>query len=286
MDYFGKITDTNAENCFGGFSVKKRTFLLLIIYGIIAAYSSSLSYIETLAYVPPAAEKRDMAFLITRPSGRYAKSEYEFIRTQTGLSRSAVDSLANPELLLKYQDRYFGGADFNCKMNSPVSFEERISGVPALLAPLEDGDILITNCSHVLSWRNGHAAIVVDAENGVTLEAVVIGSNSRTQDISKWTRYPNFAVLRLKGADKKERAEIARSAMENLDDIPYKVAIGLFPAKYSELNLASGTQCAHLVWLAYAAYGYDIDSNHGLIVTPKDILESDLFERVQVFGMG
>lgn len=266
--------------------MKKRIFLLLIIYGIIAAYSSSLFYIETLAYVPPAAEKRKMAFLMTRSPGGYTENEYEFIRAQTGLSRSAVDSLASPEQLLKYQDRYFGGADFNCKMNSPVSFEERISGVPALLAPLEDGDILITNCSHVLSWRNGHAAIVVDAENGITLEAVVIGSNSRTQDISKWTRYPNFAVLRLKGADKRERAKIARSAMENLDNIPYMASIGLFPAKYSELSLASGTQCAHLVWLAYAAYGYDIDSNHGLIVTPKDIFESDLFERIQIFGMG
>lgn len=266
--------------------MKKRLFLICIVYGIIAAYMSSLFYTEAQAYIPPISERQDISFLSVKDTSKYTESDYELIFSQTGLGRAAVDSLTSTEQLLKYQDRYFGGADFNCKMNSPVSFEERIGGSPTLLAPLEDGDILVTNCSHVLSWRNGHAAIVVDAENGVTLEAVVIGSNSRTQDISKWTRYPNFAVLRLKGADKKERAEIARSAMENLDDIPYNVSIGLFPAKYSELNLASGTQCAHLVWLAYAAYGYDIDSNHGLIVTPKDILGSDLFERVQVFGMG
>ncbi|MCM1023282.1 MAG: hypothetical protein NC395_04405 [Prevotella sp.] len=266
--------------------MKNWIFLALAFYGLAAAYISSLFYAEALAYVPPAAAMTDMDFLAAKPVSAYTESDFELIREQTGLGRSAVVSLGSYEQLSEYRDRYFGGADFSCTMNSPVSFEERICGAPALLAPLEDGDILVTNCSHVLSWRNGHAAIVVDAENGVTLEAVVIGSNSRTQDISKWTRYPNFAVLRLKNADKKERAEIARSALENLNNIPYKVTIGLFPAKYSELSLAAGTQCAHLVWLAYAAHGYDIDSDHGLIVTPEDILGSDLFERVQVFGMG
>lgn len=266
--------------------MKKRLFLLCIVYGIIAAYASSLFYTEAQAYIPPSSERQDISLLSVGDTCGYTESDYALILSQTGLGRAAVDSLAAPEQLLEYQDRYFGGADYNCKMNSPISFEERIGGSPTLLAPLEDGDILVTSCSHVLSWRNGHAAIVVDAENGTTLEAVVIGSNSRTQDISKWTRYPNFAVLRLKGADKNERARIARSAMENLDDIPYRVSIGLFPAKYSEPSLVSGTQCAHLVWLAYASNGYDIDSDHGLIVTPEDILKSDLFERVQVFGMG
>lgn len=266
--------------------MKKSIFLICILYGIIAAYRASLFYIEAQAYIPPSAERRDISLLAFGTAEKYSESDYELIRSQTGLGRSAVDSLASPVKLLEFQDRYFGGADFACHMNSPVSFEERICGVPALLAPLEDGDILVTNSSHVLSWRNGHAAIVVDAEKGVTLEAVVIGSDSRTQDISKWTRYPNFAVLRLKGADKKERAEIARSAMENLNNIPYRVMIGIFPAKYSDISAAAGTQCAHLVWLAYAANGYDIDSDRGLIVTPEDILGSDLFERVQVFGMG
>lgn len=266
--------------------MKKSVFLICVVYGIISAYMASLFYIEAQAYVPPSAERRDMSFLALKTFSEYSESDYELIRGQTGLGRSAVNSLESPEQILEYRDRYFGGVDFTCTMNSPVSFEERICGDPTLLAPLEDGDILVTNCSHVLSWRNGHAAIVVDAENGVTLEAVVIGSNSRTQDISKWTRYPNFAVLRLKNADKKERADIARSAMENLNNIPYKVTIGIFPAKYSELSLVTGTQCAHLVWLAYASHGYDIDSNRGLIVTPRDILGSDLFEQVQVFGMG
>ena len=115
---------------------------------------------------------------------------------------------------------------------------------------------------------------------------MVIGKNSKTQDLEKWSHYPNFTVLRLKDAKKAERAAIARSAYDYLNDIPYVATIGVIPAKYSELEIASGTQCAHLVWLAYAAHGYDIDSDRGLIVTPKDILESDLFDVVQVYGMG
>ncbi len=266
--------------------MRKILFSVCIVYCVITAYVASLFYIEPLAYTPPARKKADLSALKTKSRSDYTESDYSFIYEQTGLGCAAVDSLGSTRRLSDYQRSYFADVCYTCKMNSPVSFEERITSSPALLAPLEDGDILVTNSSHVMSWRNGHAAIVTDAENGVTLEAVVIGKNSKTQDISKWTRYPNFAVLRLKDADKAERAAIARSAMKYLNNVPYRVTIGLFPAKYSRLDSVRGTQCAHLVWLAYAAHGYDIDSNHGLIVTPDDILDSKLFDVVQTFGMG
>lgn len=265
--------------------MKKKIFSLLVIYGLAAAYVSSLFYIEGLAYSAPAAEKCDLGAIVRK--SRYenlTEEDYEFIYSQTGLGRSAVKSLENPERLFDYQESYFAEIDFKCKANSPVSCEERVQSSRILLAPLEDGDILVTNASHVFSWRNGHAAIVTNAKEGKTLEAVVIGKNSKPQNISKWTSYPNFAVLRLKGADKEKRAEIAAAAVEYLDDIPYNVFIGLYPMKYSNISAVKGTQCAHLVWLAYAAYGYDIDSNGGLIVTPKDIAESELFEVVQIYG--
>lgn len=264
--------------------MKKFLYRMLFLYGIAAAYISSHFYTEKLAYRAPVHERRDISALAGQSA--YTEEEYEKIFRQTGLGRAAVDSLADKRKLLDYQESYFSLPEYVCKMNSPVSFEERVQDSTILLAPLEDGDILVTNSSHVLSWRNGHAAIVVDAAHGVTLEAVVIGKNSKTQDISKWSRYPNFAVLRLKGADKSERAAIAHTAMDCLCDVPYRVTIGLYPRKYCDPECVRGTQCAHLVWLAYAAHGYDIDSNHGLIVTPKDIFESDLFEVVQVYGMG
>lgn len=46
-----------------------------------------------------------------------------------------------------------------------------------------------------------------------------------------------------------------------------------------------GTQCAHLIWRAYAQFGYDLDANGGWIVTPRQLANSPLLEVVQVYGM-
>lgn len=266
--------------------MKKKIICLFVIYGIAAAYVSSLFYIEGLAYFAPSADRCDLGGIVRKSSyNDLTEEDYEFIYSQTGLGKSAVRSLDSLERLYDYQESYFAEIDFKCKANSPISCEERVQNSKILLAPLEDGDILVTNASHVFSWRNGHAAIVTNAAEGRTLEAVVIGTNSKPQNISKWTSYPNFEVLRLKGADKETRAKIASAAVEYLNDIPYNVFIGIYPMKYSNINAVKGTQCAHLVWLAYAAYGYDIDSDGGLIVTPKDIAESELFEVVQKHGI-
>lgn len=265
--------------------MKKRIFILLAVYTVASAYISSLFYIEGLAYFAPTAERCDLGGIVRKNCCEaLTDADYDVIYNQTGLGKPAVQSLESFDRLYDYQESYFAEIDFRCKANSPVSCEERVQNGKILLAPLEDGDILVTNASHVFSWRNGHAAIVTDAEHGRTLEAVVIGTNSKPQNVSKWTAYPNFAVLRLKGADRETRAEIAKTALEYLDDVPYNVFIGLYPMKYSSVSAVRGTQCAHLVWLAYAAYGYDIDSDGGLIVTPQDIAESDLFDVVQVYG--
>ncbi len=264
--------------------MKKIVLMICIIYGAISGYVSSLFYIEPLAHIYPAAEKADISYLTEKDSSGFTEKDYAVIFEQTGLGKAAVDKLASTELLTDYQESYFAEIEYTCTMNSPVSFEERIEESAVLLAPLEDGDILITNASHVFSWRNGHAAIVTDADEGITLEAVVIGKNSKFQSTDKWRHYPNFIVLRLKDTEKAERAAIARSACDYLCNVPYLLTIGIYPAKYSEPEFTRGTQCAHLVWLAYAMHGYDIDSDNGLIVTPNDILESDLFEIVQVYG--
>lgn len=266
--------------------MRKTIFLICTVYAAISAYAASLFYIEALAYIPPAAEKCDISAVVCKSAELLTDEDYDFIYRQTGLGKPAVQSLSDLKLLRDYQESYFTEADYVCTPNSPVSSEERLKSGRVLLAPMEEGDVLVTNASHVLSWRNGHAAIVTDAEKGVTLEAVVIGKNTKLQSLSKWAEYPNFAVLRLKNADKERRAAIARSALDNLDDMPYNALIGIYPAKYRRIDSPGGTQCAHLVWLAYAAYGCDIDSNRGLIVTPEDICGSELFEVVQTYGMG
>lgn len=83
--------------------------------------------------------------------------------------------------------------------------------------------------------------------------------------------------LRLKDVPAQTRAEIADYARENLTGVPYRLSAGMWDAP--------GTQCAHLVWSAYSRFGYDLDSDGGRIVTPKDLYESPLLEIVQIYGM-
>ena len=42
---------------------------------------------------------------------------------------------------------------------------------------IQDGDILVTDSTYCLCFRHGHAALVVDAKRGITLEAFGIGTS-------------------------------------------------------------------------------------------------------------
>ncbi|MGN1304204.1 MAG: hypothetical protein ACI4YB_04120 [Oscillospiraceae bacterium] len=251
---------------------------------VLAMYSSSLLYIEQMAHIYPKTEWKSLENIVKKTPGTLTESELELVFEQTGLGRAAVMKLTDLEKLDFYQDNYYSEVEYERFANSPFSSEEYVEAPTATLDFIEKGDILITHSSRVFSWRNGHAAIVIDADEGKTLEAVVIGQDTCIQDIEKWRHYPNFLVLRLKDADEQLRSDIADTALELLCDKPYRLLTGVFSKKYPDRENIAGTQCAHLVWLACAYHGFDIDSDGGLIVTPKDISESDLLEVVQSYG--
>ena len=254
--------------------------------------------------------------------------DYIVLFRQTGLARPAVDVLrkeGRQEELLTFQENFFAEVPIECSPNTIISREERIAeqNVTAdqitlsarqaageqdelytSIPYVEDGDILITFNSHVLGWRNGHAALVVDAEKGLTLEARVLGSDTTVMSMEHWTHYPSFAVLRLKDATKEERKEIADLAETQMAGVPYHLTAGWGDWIYSVLDngksqtpeeksnaqddnveIVVGTQCAHLVWYAYEQFGYDLDSDGGLVVTPHDLYKSPLLEVIQVYGM-
>lgn len=263
---------------------RKITLWLLWICLVLAMYSSSLIYIEPMAHVYPKAERTSLENIERKTPETLTESDFELIFAQTGLGKAAAETLTDLKELEYYQNCYYSDIEYIRFANSAFSSEEYVEYPNVSLDFIEKGDILITHSSSVFSWRNGHAAIVTDAENGETLEAVVIGQKTCLQNIEKWRHYPNFLVLRLKGADAQLRSDIADTAKELLCEKPYCLLTGVFSPKYSDRENIAGTQCAHLVWLAYAYYGYDIDSDKGLIVTPKDISESDLLETVQSFG--
>lgn len=169
---------------------------------------------------------------------------------------------------------------------SPLSLlvrEERLpKGRCNPLPRLEDGDILVTRCTHSFGWRHGHAALVLDAGTGRTLEAVTVGVPSGYGSVQSWRTYPSFSVLRLKGTDAEIRQEAARYAQAYLRDLPYRLTSGLFPEKAP--SQPSGSQCAYLVWYAYYRLGYDLDGDGGRLVTVADLLESPLLETVARIG--
>ncbi len=236
------------------------------------------------------------------------ETEYEILYWQTGLTALAVDCLREQnksEELLSVQERFFAEVETTCEWNWFIFGEtlrhpeNNAEAFPAL----EDGDILITFNSHFFGWRNGHAAIVVDAEAGRTLEALTLGRDSAILSVDDWMDRPSFAVLRLSGASKQEREEIASYAEKELVELPYRLSAGIWESggfgvkstafgaqeETAEMDGAaseiSGTQCAHLIWYAYRQFGYDLDSDGGLLVTPRDLYESPLLEIVQIYGL-
>lgn len=237
-----------------------------------------------------------------------SQEEYILLFRQTGLARVAVDALraeGREEELLTLQEKFFEQVPVECEANTIISREERIVGnsieedsvtISAErtlesaqdryvdIPYVENGDILITFNCHVFGWRNGHAAMVVDAEKGLTLEARVLGTDSAIISMEHWKQYPSFVILRLKNVEQAQRAKIAEYAQTQMTGMPYRLTAGWGDWMYPEA-LTKGTHCAHLVWSAYHAFGYDLDSDGGMIVTPHDLYESDLLEFVQVYGM-
>lgn len=250
---------------------------------------------EKSVRITPSYEKENIEELVYQEW--LAPEDYEIIYRQTGLGASAVDMLRlheREEEILQLQNAFFASVPVSCEASTVISREESMEreGLPPEMAKLygkdgmlipyvEAGDILISFNAHVLGWRNGHAAIVVDSEERITLEARVLGTNTKRLPLSHWYDYPSFVVLRLKGVSKEEREAIAEYASEHLFDLPYQLSAGI----WSDKAEPTGTHCAHLVWYAYRQFGYDLDSDGGRIVTPRDIFESPLLEVVQIYGM-
>lgn len=176
-----------------------------------------------------------------------------------------------------------------CEKNSPISWEEWMLDLDGSrgwyypMVPLKEGDILLTPNSYSFGWRQGHSALVVDVEEGLTLESVVLGQNSTTQWVGKWQGFP--AVIVLQHKEESLGAKAAQLAMEYLYDIPYTLTIGVLSNKYRTFDTIKSTNCSHLVWQVYQWLGTDIDGNGGVQAFPQDIGQSDQLEIVQIWGV-
>ncbi|MCM1568375.1 MAG: hypothetical protein NC081_02880 [Roseburia sp.] len=267
-------------------------------------------YAETRAHIAPDYPMEDIREYLYK--GQLTEGDYSLLFYQTGLAKAGVDALRSqgrPELLLELQRNYFDKVEITCSRDSFIAMGERLAkDCKGQRIPVaETGDILITFNSHVLGWRSGHAALVIDGEERLTLEAQVPGKNSGILSLERWENYPGFAVLRLKNVTDRQQEELGEYARERLEGIPYRLTAGLKEAfadgmkgklhflpdivqakadtDTEERVQLSGTHCAHLVWYAYRKLGVNLDSDGGMIVTPRDLYDSPYLEIIQIYGL-
>ncbi len=273
---------------------KKLIFTSLIILMIFIVISIMEMIIEPMGYYHPDYEKKDILQILNKSI--LSEEDYKELFYQTGLGKSAVDEIISDKvsgknIILTFQENFFRNNNVLCESIGIITSQESIvnkENKPIYgfdLAPYKNGYVLVTKATHSLGWRHGHAAIITDAKNKETLEAVILGSNTMLQNINKWRVYPSFIMLKLKDTSQDTLNEIAKFAKENLNDKPYGLTVGLTNKKNPNPDKISSTQCSHLVWYPFMQNGYNIDSDGSWLVTPKDIANSDLFEVVQIYGV-
>ena len=259
---------------------------LLALAAVAAACCAAAVWVgraPRFAHASPDYPMVDLTMAVER--ARAGEADYRLLFAQTGLGAPAVDALLEEgrgEELLDFQARYFAPCPWETVKGAAMVRLE-VTGGGFAFAPLEKGDILLTPSSRCGGWRNGHAALVVDAEEGLVLEAYSLGCPSQLSSLSTWQDKAAVAVLRLSGVSAERRAALADWARENLLGLPYGLFSGL--PWLGESAGPPATQCAHLVWCAFAVFGYDIDGGGGWPVTPRDISLSPLLETVQVWGL-
>lgn len=267
-------------------------FILLTLVLVTIVYI--IKAIESDTYTSPNYDKINITSILLKDD--LSEEDYKVLFYQTGLGKSAIDEIlkskeAGLNEILKFQEDFFTDVNTLWEKTSVLTKRESIIDHNGRykygfnLAPYDNGYVLITKSNHSLGWLHGHAAIITNSSKNEVLEAVTLGQNSKTLDINDWRIYPSFIMLKLKDEPKKTLNKIAAFANDNMNDVPYSLTVGLFSPKNPTLENLKGTHCSHLVWYAFNHFGYHIDSKWSLLITPKDILNSDLFEVVQIYGV-
>ena len=254
----------------------------------------------------PTYEKVDISAVLSRDSSTWNEDDFDLLEKQTGiLSKAALEKQvlsAGENSLLYFQDAlFYEGALLHTEVVPGLTYHDVLQGkdgeefFEAPIVTPEAGDVIVTSSTHTVGYRHGHAALILSG--GRMLQSVALGIKSRKQrqanrgsGLPWFSRSSNFILLRLKRLDGESdeeyatrRRAVADEGEAHLVDIPYSLTVGIF-SKKDQGTSPTETQCAHLVWQAYKNCGFEIDSNGGALVTPRDIARSPLFEIVQVYG--
>ncbi len=236
----------------------------------------------------PEAPMQDIGYLLSKAT--LTPLDYSFLLSQTGLGKPALDDLLKkPDGITRIQsiqkNYYIRHKMIIEKLNTFTRQEtldlECINNTSDLgMAPLKNGDILLTKSTHTLFWRHGHCGIVIDANKGITLESLEPGTISMKQDISKWQYYSTLKIMRLKNVKYNAIEKVVRYVEDNLIGKEYRI----LAFKKTGKAVPDYVNCSQLIWQAFISSGLDLDSNKGIFVTPEDIAKSPLLEVVQIKG--
>ena len=210
------------------------------------------------------------------------KEDYSFLYEQTGLTEIGIQrALKRGEVgkkrILKIQEEFFTEYKIENSEFDPLMCTDYIDKYTTNIY-LEDGDIIVSASTHLSCMRIGHAGLVTNGENNEVLQAVAYGEPSEIGFMTDFTDRVNYMVLRPKFSEE-VRKSVAEYAKKNLCGINYSAFVGSFNKK-----TAKKTQCAHIVWFAYAKCGYDLLKKNTTLILPYDLANSDMVEVVQVSG--
>lgn len=230
----------------------------------------------------PDYEKTDISGILDKR--KLTGNDYAVLYKQTGLTKIGIDrALANGNAgksrILSIQDDYFAEHKVINEFFAPFVCQDKIDGKVSY-AYLEDGDIVVSSSTHISGWRAGHAGLVTSGSGNKILQASVVGETSDFGSMLDFNDRVNFIILSPK-VDIETKAQVVEFAKDNLVGKIYDPTVGVLSKKSN----TDRTQCSHLVWLAYHEFGIDLDSNGGLVVTPKDLANSPYVDVVQVFGI-
>lgn len=263
----------------------KLRFYFLILIALIGLFFLQISFSHPLSYVPSYPEVAIHSFVNTF---QIPDEAYPLLYLQTGLGYAAINKLVcqnETDLLYTLQSHlYETDKIIHSKKLCAITNEDYMTHTKGEIirhpyfVDLQDGDILISLSTHTLGYRHGHAALVIDAANNLTLESITIGIPSKYQHLDKWLEFPTVIQLRLKDTEK--IPEIVAFSKSHLMNLPYNLL-----TRQDASSIPSTTYCSHLVWTAFARYGIDLNANGGWFVLPMDLLNSDSLEIIQVLGI-
>lgn len=279
---------------------KKRKALLITVALLLAVTALWLFlqfvYPHFTSAFTPTYPQIDLTSTLSRP--QLTQEDYQTLFLQTGLGPQAIDSLraqgqAGLEQILETQRAFFDPPEnAPCAPLGVTTREHRFRDSQGYivyatpLAPLQEGDILVSFSTHTAGWSHGHAGLVVDPDpdKPVTLESVVLGSLSAQMNANHWRSYTTMMILRPK-SDDVTRHQVAQFALKYLDGVPYSLVSGVFGDKFQPVDGPHAAHCGYLPWYAWMSVGLDLDGDGGRVASPHDLSLSPNVDIVQLYGI-